>query len=363
MFKNAKIISVGANPLEYHTQAAKRGEPAFVMSSGHLRKFWECPSKWVRGVEVDKTDSMEYGSLFDTIVLTPQLFDKAYAIQPATYESKVMKCPQCGSVSDSAKCRSCKVDRIEGVIERPWNNNSDTCSDWIAEQAKAGREVVSNGSLTEAQTAKARLLSDEKCKMFLDACQAQVWCTAEWHDEDTGLIVPVKCLIDLVARHDSDFPKSIGDLKTTKNAAPVAWARWAHFAGYEIQAAWYTDIFVAATQREIVNFCFVLSENTPPFEVGRRFMSQDVDEPGMDAGDIASGRRQYRDMIKGYCKCVKAGKWPGFDDTDEASGDGWTLVSPDPYAEQRRMFAPKYAFGGEQPAPVEEDEGDPDLIP
>lgn len=344
MFKNATIKSIGANPLEYHIQAAKRGEPGFVMSSGHLRKFFEGPSKWVRGAEIEKTDSMEYGSLFDNIVLTPELFEMAYAIQPVNYESKVMKCPQCGSISDAAKCRSCKVERIEDVIEKPWNNNSDTCTAWIGEQAKAGREVVTSGTLLEAQTAKKRLLEDEKCRRFMDACQKQVWCVAEWHDEETGLVVPVKCLIDFVSKADSAFPKSLGDLKTTKSAAPIAWARWAHHAGYEVQAAWYTDIFVAATRREIVNFCFVLSENTAPFEVGRRFMSQDIDEPGMDEGDIASGRRQYLEMIRGYCQCLKSGKWPGYDDTDEASGDGWTLVKPDVWAENRRLFAPKYMF-------------------
>lgn len=358
MLKNAKIIAIGANPNEYHTQKGERGTPAFELSSSSLRTFAACPSKWKNGYELPRSASLEYGSLFDCIVLTPHLFEKTYVLQPSTYQSKVMKCPTCGSVSDAASCKKCKVERVEGFVDKPWNNNSDTCTAWVEEQAKAGREVVNNADLTEAQTAAKRLLADEPIKRFLDACQRQVWVIGEWHDEDTGLVVPVKCLIDLVAMEDSAFPKSLGDLKTTKNAAPVAWARWAEFAGYSIQAAWNTDLFVAATQREITNFCFLLSENTAPFEIGRRFMSQDVLEPGMDTGAIASGRRQYLEMLRGYCKCLKSGKWPGFDDTDEASADGWTLVVPSPWDENRRMFAPKYQFGGEQPELVEDDEGE-----
>lgn len=365
MFKNCKILAIGANPNEYHAQTAKPGEKAFAVSSSSLRAFFACPSKWVNGWVLPPSASLEYGSLFDCIVLTPQLFDQTYTLQPSSYLSKVMKCPQCESVSDAKKCKACGVARVEGTIEKAWNNNSDTCDAWVEEQAKAGREVVSHGALTEAQTAAKRLLADEPIKRFLDACQRQVWLVGEWHDEETGLIVPVKCLIDLVSKEDSAFPKALGDLKTTKNAAPLAWASWAHKAGYEIQAAWNTDIFVAATKREITDFCFVLSENSAPFEPGRRYMSQDLLDPNQDMGDIASGRRQYKDMLRGYCKCLKTGKWPGFDDTDEASLSGWTLVSPNPFDEQRRLYAPKYAFGGEPPEPVEDDDQDPngDIIP
>jgi hypothetical protein len=361
MFKNAKIFSIGANPEEYHSQPAERGQSNYVMSSSALRMFALCPSKWRNGWELPRSASLEYGSLFDTLMLTPEQFDTRYALIPATYDSAAMKCPKCGSVSEAASCRACKTEREPTTIQKPWNGNSDTCRAWLDAQKATGREVVSADALGDAQSAAKRLLADDQLKRFIEACDKQVWLTADWHDENTGIIVPVKCLLDLAGKADSAFAKSLGDLKTTKNAAPLAWAKWAHYAGYEIQAAWNTDIFVAASQREITNFCFVLSESEFPFETGRRFMSQDLLEPGMDTGDIASGRRQYLGMLKGYCKCVKNNFWPGFDDTDEASADGWTLVLPEPYAEQRRMFAPKFNY--ETGDTEEAEESDPDLIP
>lgn len=362
MFKNAKVVTVGADAAEYHKQDKPRGSQSFVMSSSSLRLFAAFPSKWRAGYELPASASLEYGSLFDMLVLTPDQFSKRYVMQPEKYQSKALRCPNCGSVSDAAKCTKCKKEREETLIEKDWNNNSDTCRAWVQDQTSKGVEIVYAQDYNDASDAKKRLLADAPIKRFLDACEKQVWVVAEWQDEATGLVIPVKCLIDLVARTDSDFPKSIGDLKSTKNAHPIAWAKWASFAGYDIQAAWNTDLFVAATGREIVNFCFVLSENFAPWEIGRRFMSQDIDEPGMDAGSIASGRRQYRAILADYCQCLKTGKWPGYDDTDEASADGWTLVLPDVWAENRRLFAPKYVFT----EPENEDtqaSDDPDLIP
>lgn len=364
-FLNAKIIAVNAHGSTYHKQEAQRGSKDFIMSSSSARLFALFPSKWRAGYELPASASLEYGSLLDTLVLTPDQFPKCYALQPEKYQSKALKCPQCGSVSDALKCSKCKQEREETLIEKDWNNNSDTCRAWVTEQNEKGIEIISNKQYSDATAAKNRLLADEPIKRFLDACQKQVWVKAEWHDPATGLIVPVQCLIDLVSKEDSAFPKSIGDLKSTRNAHPIAWAKWADFAGYAIQAAWNTDIFVAATQREIVNFCFVLSENFAPWEIGRRFMSQDITNPGMDEGSIASGRRQYRAIMADYCQCLKTGKWPGYDDTDEASDDGWTLVKPDVWAENRRLFAPKYQF--EEPE-TDEDDGPPedpngDLIP
>lgn len=363
MFKNAKIKTVNADSLKYHKQDAPRGSKEFVMSSSSIRLFAQFPSKWRAGYELPASASLEYGSLLDTLVLTPEDFPKRYAIQPDKYPSKAMRCSKCGSVSDAAKCRECRIEREETLVEKDWNNNSDTCRAWVKEQNDKGIEIISPKQYNDATAAKKRLLSDDQIKRFIDACEKQVWLTAEWHDETTGLIIPVQCLIDLVSREASAFPKSLGDLKSTKNAAPVAWAKWASIAGYDIQAAWNTDMFVAATKREIVNFCFVLSENYAPWEIGRRFMSQDIDEPGMDTGSIASGRRQYRAMLGDYCQCLQTGKWPGYDDTDEASEDGWTPVLPNPYDENRRLFAPKYQFKEPVEDAPDAEEQELDVIP
>jgi hypothetical protein len=242
---------------------------------------------------------------------------------------------------------------VETVIEKPWSNQSDTCKEWVAEQAKAGREVVSKQDLENAVAAKRRLEADEQISTLLAACDRQVWVMAEWSDDETGLRVPVQCLIDLATRREGNI---IGDLKSTKNAAVAPWERWARKVGYEIQAAWNLDMFKAATNRDIKQFCFILSESHAPFEIGRRYMEVDEAEPEKDSFRIP--RRDYKAAMNLYCKCLKADKWPGYDDTDAASLSGWTLLSPDPWDEQRRMFAPQFVVEAE----ADEQEID-DIIP
>lgn len=363
--RNAKIVAVNADPNLYHSQKVEdRGKPDFVMSSSSIREFHRHPSKWKNGYSLPPSTSLIYGNLFDCLVLTPSEFDKRYAVQPDTYIHKALKCPTCGSVSDAASCRKCKQERIPCEISKPWSNQSDTCSAWVEEQQKAGRVVVSQEMMKNAVAARLRLLADERCRSFLESCQTQVLITAEWHDPDTGLIIPLQALLDLVSKSDSLFPKSLGDLKTTRDASIIGWQKSAEALGYDVQAAWNNDMFVAATQREIVDFCFIISENEFPFEIGRRYFSQDLLEPKMDSGMIASGRRQYEQMLKDYALSVKTGFFPGFDDTDE-SGNGWTLVTPSPWAEQRRLFAPKLQFGGEKKDSMPEMPEDPagDITP
>lgn len=361
MFKNARIVTTNADPLKYHSQKVEdRGKPDYAMSSSDLRLFiGKSPSWWKHGGEIPPSASLEWGSLLDVLVLTPQQFDTRYIIQPENYDSKVLKCPTCGSVTESKECRKCKCDRVETVISKPWNNNSETCQQWVEAQLKAGREVVAAADVEEARKAKARLLADPQILAVLLESDRQVWVEAEWHDEPTGIVVPVRCLIDFAARENCLFPKTLGDLKSTKNATVGAWAKWARTAGYDLQGSWNLDLFNAATGRAMTNFCFILSENEAPYEVGRRYM--EADELDMQTDDLIPGRQKYKAAMALYCQCLKTGKWPGYDDTDEASMSGWTKLRPDPYDEQRRMFAPKFQTGEE--LPPQETEQDDDLTP
>lgn len=362
MFKNAKIVSVGADANDYHAQTAERGTKEFVISSSSLRAvFAKSPSAWFKGWTLAESESLEYGSLLDVLVLTPEQFERQYILQPENYESASLECPTCKSVGKGKKCATCKVERVESIVSKPWSNNSDTCAAWIETQAKAGRTVVDQFELDKAIAAKKRLMDDEEISAFIAGCDRQMWIEAEWHDAATGLIIPVKCLIDLAGKAGTPFAAMLGDLKSTKDASNIGWARWGRRVGYDLQAAWNFDLFKAAG-REAASFHFVLSENFLPYEVGRRICTQDESDPEMDErSSLVSGRRQYRRMMADYCQFLKSGKWPGYDDTDEASASGWTPFLTDPYEENRRMFAPKFVTA--PAAPEETVEENPDLIP
>lgn len=324
MIKNCKIIGVGVDDQTYHDAPENRGERDYVVSSSRLRGvFAKSPRAWKNGWSMPKSEAMTYGSLFDCLVLTPELFASRYVVRPDYYEIKV-----------------------KGESERkPWNNNAAQCREWNIAQKASGLKPISQNQLDEANEAVKRLLSDDAIAAFINGSEKQVWCKGEWHDDATGLVVPVQCLIDLVERVVPLTVQKIGDLKTTTNASPLPWARFARSVGYDVQAAWNLDLFNAASGREIDRFEFVLSESYHPYETGRRIaIDPRSGDPQADEGSaIVSGRRAYHRMMADYCQCLKRNYWPGYDDTDESSG-GVTEFRSDPYEEQRRLFGPRLAF-------------------
>lgn len=306
-FENAKLVK---NSGDYHAQAAQRGSPEFVMSSSALRAFAVCPSRWRAGYESKDSDASRWGRMLDVALLTPDLFEARYVVEPPNYTNE------------------------KGEV-KPWSNNATVCRAWNKATALSGKEVVDKDELGAIGAAIKRMRGDDLIKSFLDSCDTQVEFSAQWRDEATGILVPFKSLLDCVPRVDTEFRKCIGDLKSTMNAAAMPWQRWCFTAGYHVQAAVYIDAYVAATGEDRDTFCFLLSENFPPYETGKRMLSQDF---------LLLGRATYTQMMANYCQCLKSGRWPGYDDLDESSIQGWTLVSPEPFMAERAAFAPKFDF-------------------
>jgi hypothetical protein len=354
-FQNARIIAKDANPEEYHKQVGERGTLGFSVSSSSLRMFDMCPSKFIHGFEMAPSASLEYGALFDTIVLTPDQFDKRYAVQPETYETTGMKCPNCEDVSaKSKKCAACKCERVEVQITKKWSNGATVCEVWVAEQIAAGKEVCSASELADAQAAAKRLFDDPIIGDYIRESDKQVWIAAEWHDAATGLVVPVKCLVDLLPRRDSEFFDGAGDLKSTKCAKKLAWERFADHVGYNIQGAWNIDLVQAALPNEQRRkFAFILSESHHPWEPSREMMEDDNDPQSNSL--MSNARSKYRRIMANYCQCLKHNKWPGYADTDEAS-EGWNVWQQDPYSAQRDMFATRFNFGEAEESTPEQPE-------
>ncbi len=304
MLAKAKLQGVGVDSRKYHADNAKRGEKNFQMSPSALKEFVRCPARWVKGYSSPDSSAKDFGKLLDCMLLTPGDFDSHYAIQPAEYRSKT------------------------GEL-KPWNNNADACRAWHAEQA--GKEVISSQEFKNAGAALDSILADETLAAFVQACLTQVMVTGVWQDKDTGIEVPVRCLIDMVPRVASEFAKCLGDVKTTRNAGLEPFSRFAYAMDYHVQAAFDTDLYVAATGEDRNTWCMVLVENYAPWQSAKRMLSQDF----MDLG-----RSDYRRALALYCRCLKAGFWPGYDDTDEAV-QGWSIVAPDPWMANKAAFAPK----------------------
>lgn len=305
-FTNCKVVGKDVSPLAYHAQEAQRGSKDYIMSPSSLREFGHCPARWKAGYEPPDSDAKDWGSLFDTLALTRDQFGDRYAVEPGTYKNE------------------------KGEV-KPWNNNSNVCKAWREDQGE--KEIVKAKQVEEAEFAIKCLLSDEIVRAWFDCCDRQVLVSGEWKTE-AGLIVPVRCLLDFVPRVGSEFEKCLGDLKTCRTAAVLPFQRDAFRMGYHVQAAFDLGLYSAATGEDRNTWCWVLSESYPPYQSGKRMLSQDF----LTLGQATAGR-----LMENYAKCLLNDRWPGYDDHDEAV-QNWTIVDAEPFMANAEAFAPKFDF-------------------
>lgn len=286
---NAKIIGGNVPYSVYHAQEAKRGDKNFIMSRGELCEFDRCPARWLAGYESDETKSTEWGDLLDCLVLSPEAFEGRFAVTPETYPDT-----KTGEPKD-------------------WNWNANFCKEW--RKSLGGKLAVKSEIKAEADEARNVLLSDSRIAELIKCSKKQVMVMAEYHDKETGLVIPIKTLIDMVPDVGSSYGQYLADFKTCASAVPGAWARVVFDRGYYTQASLYQDSYVAATGEDRNSFLHVLQENYAPWQVGRRLLSAEF---------LEIGRMHYLAALKRYARCLAEGKFPGYD--DEAALNGWTLT-------------------------------------
>lgn len=294
-FTAAKVVGENIKPESYHDAVFERGDKRRVISRSDLMQFAKCPHRWLAGYGEDDTRSKDWGGLVDCLLLTPQFFEDQYAVKPLTYPADGKK----------------KGDPVE---EKPWNGNAAWCKDWLANNAT--KTCISTKELAEAKKAVAIIEADKELALILKAGRKQVMVVAEFHDAATGVIVPVKCLIDCVPADDN----ALLDLKTTQSGDLKSWGKSVFGFGYHVQAAMYLDAWNAATGEDRKWMRHVVQENFAPYETAKRIITEDY---------IAIGRGQYTAALRHYCDCLAANYWPGYDADAELQISGWAIVEPE----------------------------------
>lgn len=305
MFKNAEIVSTGVNPETYHGALnAARGDKARIMGRSDLMSFDLCPSRWLAGYESKETHSTEWGSLIDTLVLSTSEIDNRYAITPDTYPDTKTGEP------------------------KPWNWNATHCKSWRAQQG--AKTCIRPDDYEGGKLAVEKLMACEPVNRLLSDAINQVHVSGEYHDKSTGLVIRVKILIDAVP-HGKQFKNCLTDLKTSLTASGLRWARICFDRGYHVQAAFYLDLYNAATGEERTDWLHIVQENFHPYEVA-------LPLPLLSQEFINLGRVQYKQALRDYCQCLTTGHWPSYAPTELVIGD-FQIIDPEPW-----MVGVKSAF-------------------
>lgn len=302
--KSAQIIGDGVSVETYKAQPngplVKRGHPDYVLGGSDISEFDHCPHRWVSGYKDEGTKSTEWGTIVDCLLMGGE--PDQFAICPETYTSlKKVK----GS-----------LDAV--VEEKPWNFNAEVCREWKEERLAEGRMIVKHDVFESAFFAAELIMKDPQLAGIFKASRKQVFIEGIYEDRETGVSVPVKCLIDLVAPE-----MFLADFKTCQSAHPKPWARQVFNFGYHVQAARHLDLWNTATGEMRVEFRHYIQESYEPFEIGKRILSEEF---------VVLGRDRYLRSLKRYAQCIKTGVWPGYDVSKSNSDmviDGHTLVSPE----------------------------------
>lgn len=278
----------------------RRGDPNRIMSRSDLMNCASNPRRWLAGYREDETDtkSTRWGSLVDTMRTAPDRFEELYAVAPATYLGK-------GKLKNDPE------------IEKPWNKNATVCKEWEETQEAAGKTVIKCEELEEAKSAFRRMNDDGAIGAYLNGARNQAQIVATCDEPLSGLTISVRILIDLVPA--GMFSRSLGDLKTTRSAAPEAYAKSIYSLNYDAQAALILDIWNATQPDERDMFHHVVQENFAPFECQLYFLSEEF---------LQAGRIKYESAIRTYCRCLHTGHWPGFRRDTDLVDSGAICIEP-----------------------------------
>lgn len=307
-FQNSKIIAANVDADEYHSAAKEfeRGDPRYPISPSVLKLFKPNPNRWLDGYSGKSTDATEWGNLVDCLLFTPQLFPKKYAIRPDTYPAP----------KDHQKVKSKLINEGDPL---PWNGNATFCREWADSIREMGRIPVSVDGSIQASIAAEKIRSDPYFAALMEGAKFQVLVEGEYHWN--GIIVPVRCLIDVVPDADGLEGHVLADGKTSMNASAEAFQNQIHRYGYDAQAAFDIDLFNAATGERRNQWAFIVQENYAPFAIASHYIDEEDFGP---TPFIKNGRNTYTAAIQRYANCLKTGKWPGYT-------DGWNRLEPLPW--------------------------------
>ncbi len=249
----AQIIK--ATSREYHAAKASPTNLQGAVSKSLLWKFNESPFKWRYGKPKPTSEAMRLGLLVHTLALTPAEFSEAYAVSPF----------------DSFRTNESKA--------------------WRQEQEDAGRSVITQATLDQAQSI-AECITSTDILHYIGERQCEVAVVANFHGTQ------VRGMIDIVPTYGN----MLMDLKTTSSIESLdALARLICNRGYDWQAAMYLDLWNAATGEERDEFQFLFVEVDDPHETAIVTLSPDV---------IADGRTGYMNALMRWKECIRKNHFP-----------------------------------------------------
>lgn len=217
-----------------------------------------------------QTDAMRLGTVLHTAVLEPQLWDSTIAVPPHAFDRRTK--------AGEARAHAFAAENAGRLVLTP-------------DDADAVRRM-------------ADAVWKHRAAAFLLEIPGRREPTYTWIDPETGLA----CKTRPDWHSDSDF--AVVDLKSTKDASRVEFAKSIANLDYHVQAAWNRR----ALGKE--KFLTIAVENSRPWAVAVYPAS---------AAMLAAGERRIDRAMEQLAECSRSGVWPGYGDliAEEIELPGW----------------------------------------
>lgn len=233
-----------------------------AVGKSDLDKIARSPLHWKKA-EREETAAMRIGSAVHCAVLEPERFSTEYVVAPA-------------------------IDKRTKAGKEAWAE---------FEAANAGKTVLSLEDGAVCLQIQDAIRAHPTASSYLRTGQPEV--SALWQDREFA----VRCR----ARYDWLTADSVVlDLKTTQDASPAAFARSCAQFRYHVQAAWYQESYLQATNDLLLGFIFIAVEKSAPYAVALY---------ELDAEAVELGRRLARRDLARYANAREFDIWPGYAET------------------------------------------------
>ena len=273
------------SPDTYH---ALKGELPNCISKSSLADFAANPYRWKYNKDngIKKTSTgFRWGSLVDTVALTPWLFKEKYHVESKRVAVKKDGTPYATGQQDKEQAAEWAAMAEKGitVIDPTEAARAIECADKITEVLKRSGYVIGDNADTQVGFLFRLSLDVEDANGNMVPC-------------------PITCtgMIDLLPQ---DPAAPIIDLKTT--SALVDDARKINRSitdfRYGWQGALYSDMLAGITGEQR-DFSLLYVENAEPWCMTWRNLRQET---------LDVYRRQYREALYNYARAITTGIYPG----------------------------------------------------
>jgi len=315
MFRLTNVLHAGAGALELQNLTANaKGSTQRRISAADLVDFGLCPHRWVTAPDPEDPLVAFGPPLPEWLAWAPTIGQNFFAARPATYEARVLKCPNCGSKGPAASCTKCGLRRQNTLVVRNWSTGANYCQQWEEQKQALGLRVLSARTWESARLGADKLNGDPHVHALMAAGSPSQMLLGTYTDPINGLVVPLWAWASFLPEAEGPKGQLVGRVLETANADPAQWERSVLGRGLHLEAALTMSLLNSEPSNNRSKYVWAVLEKAEPRLLARRLLSNE---------GLTEGHTRLQELLATYAQACAAGTWPNFERVGADFQDAW----------------------------------------